>query len=145
MSTKKIGTLLENEVELALRKSGASVSLPRGDDEPYDLVADINGKLYRIQVKASRTRNNGESFSFNCTHVKRGGAGTRLNIPYEDGEIDYFATVYKDQSYLVPSRECRLEKQLRIAPMRNKRKYAINWAKDYELERVVDKLMTTEL
>lgn len=145
MRTKKTGTIVENEVELALRKSGVAVSLPRGDDEPYDLIADIKGKLYRIKVKAARTRSNGKSFSINSTRSEYIGPGKHKHIAYKSGEIDYFATVWEGKTYLVPAEECGQEKQLRISPTKNGMKKLVNWAKDYELEKVVDKLRTTGL
>ena len=145
MRTKKTGTIMENEVELALRKSGASVSLPRGDDDPYDLIADVDGKLLRIQVKTARTRSKGESFSFCSTRSLYKAPGVYKHVEYEEGTVDYFATVWNGQVYLVPAKECGQEKQLRIAPTRNGMSSYINWAKDYELEKVVDKLRTTEL
>ena len=144
MRTKKTGTITENEVELALRKSGASVSLPRGDDDAYDLIADIDGKLIRIQVKTARSRTHGAAFSFCCTRNKYFKNGIWLHQKYEEGEMDYFATVWNGQTYLVPAEECGQEKQLRISPTKNGIKSTVNWAKDYELEKVVDRLKTTE-
>ncbi len=144
MRTKKIGVIVENEVELALRKHGVAVSLPRGDDELYDLIADVNGKLYKIQVKSARTRSNGEAFSFSSVRNNYKENGKYRHITYKKGETDYFATVWKNKVYMVPAEECGQEKQLRITPPKNGQRTFVNWASDYELERVLDKLRTTE-
>ncbi len=145
MKAKKNGYAIEARVMTTLLEHGLAVSTPWGDDEPYDLIADINGKLIRIQVKASRTRSNGESFSFNSTRNRYIGVGKYKHVTYKSGETDYFATVWKNKVYLVPAEECGQEKQLRIAPTRNGQRTYVNWASEYELERVLDKLRTTDL
>lgn len=143
MKAKKNGYAIEAKVMTTLLEHGVAVSTPWGDDEPYDLIADINGKLYRIQVKAARTRSNGESFSFNSTRNVYQSPGRYKHVTYKKGETDYFATVWDGKVYLVPAEECRQEKQLRIAPTRNGQRNYVNWAHEYELEKVVDKLKTT--
>lgn len=145
MSRKRIGEIVEAKVLTDLLDCGLSVATPWGDDDAYALIADIDGKLIRIQVKASRTRHNGESFSFSCTRHIYEGVGRYKHATYEEGSIDYFATVWEGQSYLVPAEECGQEKQLRISPTRNGVKKNVHWASEYELEKVVDKLKTTEL
>lgn len=145
MKRKNKGYAVEAKVLTDLLACGVAVSTPWGDDERYDLIADVNGKLIRIQVKAARTRHNGESFSFSCTRHIYEGVGRYKHATYEEGSIDYFATVWEDQSYLVPAEECGQEKQLRISPTRNGVKKNVHWASEYELEKVVDKLKTTEL
>ena len=145
MKRKNKGYTVEAKVLADLLACGVAVATPWGDDERYDLIADVNGKLIRIQVKASRTRHNGESFSFSCTRHIYEGVGRYKHVTYEEGSIDYFATVWEGQSYLVPAEECGQEKQLRISPTKNGMKKLVNWAKDYELEKVVDKLRTTGL
>lgn len=57
-NTKTMGDLAEMKVACHLLEQGHSVSVPIGDNAPYDLIADINGKLVKIQVKA-RTQTNG--------------------------------------------------------------------------------------
>ena len=145
MSRKRIGEIVEAKVLTDLLDCGLSVATPWGDDDPYDLIADIDGKLIRIQVKTARSRTHGEAFSFCCTRNKYCKNGIWLHQKYEEGEIDYFATVWEGKTYLVPAEECGQEKQLRISPTKNGMKKLVNWAKDYELEKVVDKLRTTGL
>ena len=142
MSRKRIGEIVEAKVMTDLLACGVAVATPWGDDEAYDLVADINGKFVRIQVKASRTRSNGDAFSFSCTRNKYFKNGKWLHQQYEEGETDYFATSWGCKSYMIPASECGQEKQLRIREPKNNMKKYINWAKDYELERVVERLKT---
>lgn len=79
---------------------------------PFDVVADINGKLLKVQVKTTRKPMavpqravRTEKYLF---HVRRCGKGGRMS--YQDGDIDLFALVALDSksiAYLPP----RLVKQ----------------------------------
>lgn len=51
VNTKAIGNVGEARVLSELISLGIPVCLPFGDNERYDLVADFNGRLVRIQVK----------------------------------------------------------------------------------------------
>lgn len=140
MRRKRIGEWVEAKVLADLLGCGLSVATPWGDDDAYDLIADIDGKLLRIQVKTARTRTHGAAFSFCCTRNKYIRGYGYKHREYKECEMDYFATWWNGQTYLVPAEECGQEKQLRISPTRNGMKMKINWAKDYGLEKVVDKL-----
>lgn len=59
---------------------GWSVSLPCRGDSPYDLVADDGDRLYRVQVKTSRSRR------FRLQHRCRTGWRD-----YPAGTVDLFA------------------------------------------------------
>lgn len=51
MNTKNKGDLAEQAVILKALAHGWEVLKPVGDRLPYDLVFDVNGKLFKIQVK----------------------------------------------------------------------------------------------
>lgn len=75
---------------------------------PFDVVADINGRLMKIQVKTTRKPMavpqravRTDKYLF---HVRRCGKGGRMS--YQDGDIDLFALVAIDTkaiAYLHPS------------------------------------------
>ena len=134
MNQKDIGVIAENEVMTALSRCGVTVSIPRGDNDTYDLVADINGRLYKIQVKSAIPRYEG-SIDIHTVKSRR---------PYEDGDVDYFATTYKGKCYLIPYEGTMQVMSLRLEPVKyDYRKRLVRMAEDYELERVVYELMTT--
>ena len=65
---------------------------------PYDLIADINGKLKKIQVKTTRThsataqrKNHYPSYTFNIRKCGKGGRSS-----YCGGDVDLFALVCVD-------------------------------------------------
>ena len=139
MNGKVKGIITENEVMTELTRLGIDVSIPRGDNAPYDLVADINGRLYKIQVKYPRFRYGG-SFLINCTRNKRIKNNVLVHELYADDDVDYFATYANGKCYMVPADEVGTEFSFRFADDGRK---GANMATDYELERVVYKLMTT--
>lgn len=53
MLTKLKGDIAEQAVILRALKMGWGVSVPVGDRLPYDLIFDVEGKLYKIQVKSA--------------------------------------------------------------------------------------------
>jgi hypothetical protein len=58
MNTTEIGDLAELKFLLAFKERGVSVSLPFGNNQPYDMIVDINGELFKFQIKNSVVRDN---------------------------------------------------------------------------------------
>lgn len=137
LDTKRIGNATELELMLAFTKQGCPVLTPYGDDERYDLVADIKGALIRIQAKTSSPIDEGRAFEFDCRRniYERGKKVKRE--PYYDDDFDYFGTVWNGQCYLVPLSECKRCKRLRLEPSASNRGMRSVWATDYELEKIV--------
>ena len=133
LTTKQKGNITEMECILAFMKAGYKVSIPYGEDCKYDLVVDINNKLYRIQCKTSHALTNPEDgFKFKTKSVVITTHGVKENH-YETNEIDYFATYWNNECYLIPVQECSVEKTLRFAPPKNGQTKGITFAKDYLL------------
>ena len=53
MSTKLKGDIVEQAAIMKILALGWSVAKPIGDRLPYDLVADVSGKLVKLQVKCA--------------------------------------------------------------------------------------------
>lgn len=135
-NTNQKGKITEIEILSKIMKLGYSVSIPFGDKDRYDQVWDINGKMLRIQVKtASPIDEEISAIKFKCTSVSNGKSHT-----YTKDEIDYFATYWNGEVYLIPIEECSVEKKLRFLPPKNGQTKGINWAKDYLVEEVLKNL-----
>lgn len=136
MNSKRIGNVTEVKCMLAFMELGFPVLTPYGDCEKYDFIVDINGKFYRMQSKTASSEDNGASFKFSCrsSHRKEGHV---INEKYSAEDIDYFITYYGNQCYLIPVKECGTDKRLRLQPTKNGQIRGITWAKDYELEEVI--------
>ncbi|HEY5333376.1 MAG TPA: group I intron-associated PD-(D/E)XK endonuclease [Solirubrobacterales bacterium] len=52
---KKKGDLAELKVATDLVARGCELSIPFGEDSSYDLIADYEGRLHRVQVKYTKS------------------------------------------------------------------------------------------
>lgn len=130
------------ECMLAFMKCGFNVLTPYGDCERYDFVADVNGILLKIQVKTSRPARGVEGAIVFNTSSQTTSNGKMVHHSYDDTQIDYFMTFYEDKAYLIPVNECSArEKTLRFLPPKNGQIKGITFAKDYEFEKVVNKII----
>jgi len=95
MNTKNMGDVAEQVVALDLLKRGYVISKPIGDNAPYDLIVDRNGKLERIQIKG-RTPKSGKlhielySMLYNTTS---GSNNRTKQVLYNTNDVDWYAIV----------------------------------------------------
>lgn len=94
MDTKRIGNIGEAKVLAALVEKGIPVYIPFGDNEAADLVAEINGKLCKIQVKTCSSLKDNGSYNVDLRRNKNpwSAAANDDHSNYTKDEIDYFAT-----------------------------------------------------
>lgn len=132
MDTNTLGKITELEVMSYITKKGYSVSIPFGDKDRYDQIWDINGKLLRIQIKTSHlyTKNTGKAIEFKTTGTSNG-----KTTSYTKNDIDYFATFWEGQVYVVPVEETSSKKVLRFETTINQPN--ICWARNYTVEEVL--------
>ena len=66
-----------------------------------------------------------------------------IAVPYTDSDIDFFATWYKGETYLVPIQECGVTiKTLRIIPPKNNQNKRVSFLKDYKAKDVLENLIS---
>ena len=142
LNSKQLGNITEIECMLSFIKLGYNVLMPYGDCERYDFVADINGILIKIQVKHACDSNIKDGYiTFRCVN-KTTRNGSFVNNKYTKEQIDYFATYYNNQCYLIPVEETGSSiKTLRFKPPVNGQKKGITFADEYKLERVIEKIV----
>jgi len=132
--TKAIGDRSEAMVLAALVRNGYHVSIPFGENNRYDLLADDGARIVRVQVKSGRVRKGAISYSCCSTHAHR-RAGPLASRSYR-GEVDYIA-VYCDELrkvYLVPEEElARTRAHLRLIAPTNGQRRKLRWAHRFEL------------
>lgn len=142
LNTKQIGNITELQCMLSFMQLGYNVLTPYGDCERYDFVADINGKLIKIQVKHACDSQIEDGYVTFRTSNKTTRNGQFVKHNYSEDQIDYFATYYNNQCYLVPVQEVGSTiKTLRFTPPKNGQIKGITFAKEYELERMVEKII----
>ena len=142
LNTKQQGNITEIECMLAFLKLGYNVLTPYGDCERYDFVVDINGIFYKIQVKSANASHIEDGYIEFKTANKTTKDGKNVRHFYTKEEIDYFMTSYNNQCYLIPVEECsKYDKRLRFTPPKNGQIKGITLATEYELEKVVNKII----
>lgn len=100
---KSKGITTELLCEAYISSLGYNVSIPIGEDCKYDFIADIKGKLIRVQVKTCKENENGISIS--TKSITTSGKENVIHL-YSKEEIDFFATFYNHKCYLIPIEEC---------------------------------------
>ncbi len=103
-SLKKKGDLAELKVAADLIARGCALSIPFGEDCDYDLVADYEGRLHRVQVKY--TKSDGRVIIVQCrSHSLTAGQGPSGPSIYTAAMVDWIAAydVTTDRCYYVPS------------------------------------------
>ena len=126
MNQSTLGDLAELEVLTALTKAGYRTSVPFGSYR-YDLVAEVDGKFQRVQVKLGRVV--GGKIKFRTVAST---AGTHENYLNDADSFGVYCPEL-DEVYLVPVSDvpAKCAAYLRVDPTLNGQQAGIRWAKDY--------------
>ena len=135
------GDVNELKCILAFEERGYYTSIPFSGSCRYDVIADINGKIIRIQCKSSHYYDGEKtSIEFNTTRSTTNTQKTK-RYQYTKEEIDYFYTHFNGYDFLVPVEETSTSKVLRFYPPKNNQIEQINVANDYLLDNVLDSII----
>ena len=139
LNTHFIGEITEQRVALAFLELGIMVSKPLVQSSRYDFIVDINNKLYKIQVKTCNLKEEAYlEFSTSTSHTNTKGT---KNMPYSADDVDFFATVYVNECYLIPFDVCGNRSQrLRLMPTKNGQVKNITFAKDFLLKDIIQSI-----
>lgn len=139
LSSHFIGEITEQQVALEFLKQGILLSKPLVQSSRYDFIADINNKLYKIQVKTGNFKDNAYlEFATSTSHTNTKGT---LNISYTSNDVDFFATIYENQCYLIPFNLCgKRAQRIRFIPTKNGQIKGVLFAKDFKLEDIIKTL-----
>lgn len=125
---------------------GYFCSVPYGDSCKYDIIVDINNKLYRIQCKSSTwakdTSQEKVAFIMSTNHTTTNTTGV-TRYTYNAEQVDYFYTYFEGEHYLVPIQEIEGKSTFRFRYLKNvgNQKANIHIAEEYQLEKMVNKML----
>ena len=140
LNTHFQGKITEMQVALAFINKGYQVSQPLISDSRYDFIVDIKSQLMRIQVKTCRIFEEDGYIDFATSSSHTNTQGT-INHSYSDREIDYFATFYNNQCYVISVNECGARNQrLRITPPKNGNQRGSKMLENYTIEKFLETL-----
>lgn len=133
------GEITEQQVAIEFLKLGYLVSKPLVQSSRYDFIVDVNHKLYKIQVKTGTLKEDSYiEFATSTSHTNTQGT---INLTYTADDVDYFATMYEGQCYLIPQDICgKRSQRIRLVPTKNGQTKGIVFAKDYLLQDVLERL-----
>lgn len=103
-----------------LTEKGYTVSVPLIDNQDYDLVVDINGKLGKVQVKSSRTYS---KYGTLQVQIKKVRSNKTVNNIYhfDNTKVDYvFIYEVKGRAWLIPSADITVKTLLSMNDTFNK-------------------------
>lgn len=133
LATQFRGTITELEVATDLLKYGFIISRPLIDTR-YDYLLDTGNHIYKIQVKTSCEKDGFIEFRTCNTHTNTKGT---FNRNYK-GEIDFFATFFNGNTYLVPIEECGSRtKRLRIERPKNNQEQGITYLENFTVAKIL--------
>jgi len=96
MSPKRLGELAEAQFIVAATARGFTVSKTFGDSARYDLVVEFRGRLFRVQVKSTASRDGSRYSIGNATGLRR--------RTYDKSDTDFIAAYVfpEDAWYIIP-------------------------------------------
>lgn len=127
-NTKIKGDQAEMEVMVYLTRRGYQVSIPFGENCPYDLVAESSqGNVYRVQVRWS-------TWKKGLLSVRLRTISKNYSRTLDLKRIDVFAIFDGEDIYLIPTPDlahCKAEFTLRAEAPKNGQTAKITMASDY--------------
>lgn len=135
------GDVNELQCILDFQKRGYYCSIPFSGSCRYDLIVDINDKLYKIQCKASSYSEDEGVLKMSATRSTTNTQKT-TRYTYSEKEVDYFYTSWKEYGFLIPIDEVSTEKYLRVNPPKNGVQSTMSIASDYLIDNVIQSIIT---
>lgn len=128
------GEITELQVAEAFLAQGYQVCKPLVSDSRYDFIVDVNHNLYRIQVKTASISPE-EDYIEIKTQSSHTNTKKTVYHSYSAEEVDYFATVYNHQCYIIPIEKVGNRAfRLRLKPTKSGQVKNINFAENFKLE-----------
>ena len=117
---------------------GILLSRPIIQDSKYDFIADIHGKLFRIQCKSSTIS---KANDYIVMRTKSTNIRNNKVEYYSKNDIDFFYTYYGNNSYLVPVEGCEHGETILRFSSKNPNNPRIKWAKNYEFNFILQSII----
>lgn len=139
MNSKDKGNIGEALALAEFIKYGIAVSIPYGDNARYDLVADFNGKLNKIQVKYCNQKIS-ENNSIICPCASSTNHTTNKHYTTYENDIDYFVFYLAkwDELLLVPIEKIGSKKSIMFRMDKPKNNQSnCNLVKGYTFDKIL--------
>lgn len=138
MNTKTKGNIGEAIILSEFVKRGIQVSIPFGDNARYDLIAEFNGKLNKIQIKYCSSLS--ETGSITCKTSSSKNHTTNKRLDTYKNDVDYIAFYIQpwNDSCLIPIEDCLGNTfSLRKEKPKNNQSKKIHLVDDYMFDKIL--------
>ena len=114
MKPKEKGDIAAANAISYFMTNGYEVCLPIGDKRPYDLVVELDGNLYRVQVKYAGWYT-GDKKHKAALRTMGGNQSNHTIKKYGDNDFDLlFVYVENCRKFLIPWKELKIRNSLAI-------------------------------
>lgn len=136
-------TLLKGDVNelqciLDFQKRGYYCSLPFSGSCRYDVIADIDGILIRVQCKASSYYPDNGILMMHTTRVTTNTKGNKKYV-YTTDDADYFYTSWNNYGFLIPvtsTTGCYIRVKEPLGGLQR----TMNIGSDYLMDKIIDEI-----
>ena len=138
MNTKTKGNIGEAIILSEFVKRGIQVSIPFGDNARYDLIAEFNGKLNKIQIKYCSQLS--ETGSITCKTSSSKNHTTNKRLDTYKNDVDYIAFYIQpwNDSCLISIEDCLGNTfSLRKEKPKNNQSKKIHLVDDYSFDKIL--------
>lgn len=133
-----VGDVSEKVFEAEMTKRDIKISKPTTYMCEYDYIVDINGQLYRVQVKTGREKRGTIVFETARRTVNRKSVKSR---EYENVDVFIVRNKHNDDLYWIAEDTIGSNQNMRLRFKEPMEKHSnISWAKDYELDKKIESL-----
>lgn len=142
MNSKDKGNIGEALILAEFTKRNIQVCIPFGDNARYDLVADFNGKLQKIQVKFCGQKIS-ENNSISCPCSSSTNHTTNKHLSTYENDIDYFCFYIEQWNELLLAPIEKIEDKKSICFRMDKPKNNqsnINLVENYTFDKILNNL-----
>ena len=133
-----IGDIGEQIAICMFVKSYFTVSRPITNNSKYDFIVDINNKLYKVQVKTTKSlKNNVMHFSTKTTNYIK---GKWKSTSYKIDEVDLFFLYCMENNWCglyIPEGKIVTDIIIRMNKPKNNQKKGIRLAEDFSFEKQI--------
>lgn len=137
--TKGIGIIGEQILIAEFVKKGITVLTPIGDNSPYDIVIDYNGRFIKVQVKTTEFVKDGKMVF--CTNITN--PFKKTSRKYTEKEVDVFGLYCIENGYigLLPICDCSSKETIiRLEQTKNNQTLNVKNAIDYSFDKMIVRL-----
>ena len=140
VNSKMKGNIAESRILYEFVQRGIPVSIPYGDNERYDMIAEFNGKLNKIQIKFCNQQIVDGSISCPCSNIVNPLTKSKHRELYVN-DVDYMAFyIYVwDVAVIIPTSYIgnRIQIKIRKERAKNNQTTASTFVDDFTFDKIV--------